>query len=212
MPTNRTDNYALSQWERSDRIQMEDFNSDNLKLETALAAQARSEGHQMSEQAQSELNSFLAQINSGWINYGYSSRDDLVRASFGAHMTYDRLVELMTQGYLAGDYANATVTVCHSRTADLAAECRSADFLFLALGRPRFITADMVSEGAVVIDVGTTRVPDATRKSGFRLRGDVDYENVAPKCAAITPVPGGVGPMTIVSLMLNTLQAAQNRD
>ncbi|MDE6854312.1 MAG: bifunctional 5,10-methylene-tetrahydrofolate dehydrogenase/5,10-methylene-tetrahydrofolate cyclohydrolase [Muribaculaceae bacterium] len=111
-----------------------------------------------------------------------------------------------------GEGADATVTVCHSHTHELASVTRQADILVAAMGRPGFITADMVSEGAVVIDVGTTRVPDATRKSGFRLRGDVDYENVAPKCAAITPVPGGVGPMTIVSLMLNTLQAAQNRD
>lgn len=111
-----------------------------------------------------------------------------------------------------GEGADATVTVCHSHTPELARVTRQADILVAAMGRPGFITADMVSEGAVVIDVGTTRVPDATRKSGFRLRGDVDYENVAPKCAAITPVPGGVGPMTIVSLMLNTLQAAQNRD
>ena len=81
-----------------------------------------------------------------------------------------------------------------------------------ALGRPGFVTADMVADGAVVVDVGTTRVPDASRKSGFRLCGDVDFDTVAPKCSAITPVPGGVGPMTIVSLMLNTLQAAKNRD
>ena len=80
------------------------------------------------------------------------------------------------------------------------------------MGRPHFITADMVADGAVVIDVGTTRVPDETRKSGFRLCGDVDFDNVSPKCAAITPVPGGVGPMTIVSLMLNTLEAARRRD
>lgn len=111
-----------------------------------------------------------------------------------------------------GEGADDTVTVCHSHPPELARVTRQADILVAAMGRPGFITADMVSEGAVVIDVGTTRVPDATRKSGFRLRGDVDYENVAPKCAAITPVPGGVGPMTIVSLMLNTLQAAQNRD
>lgn len=80
------------------------------------------------------------------------------------------------------------------------------------MGRPGFITEDMVAEGATVIDVGTTRVPDASRKSGFRLSGDVDYDKVAPKCSAITPVPGGVGPMTIVSLMLNTLEAARRRD
>lgn len=111
-----------------------------------------------------------------------------------------------------GPQADATVTVCHSATPDLAAETRRADILVAALGRPGFITADMVADGAVVIDVGTTRVPDASRKSGFRLSGDVDYASVAPKCSYITPVPGGVGPMTICSLMLNTLQAAKNRD
>ncbi len=111
-----------------------------------------------------------------------------------------------------GAQGDATVTVCHSATPDLASVTRQADILVAALGRPGFITADMVADGATVIDVGTTRVPDATRKSGFRLSGDVDYEAVAPKCSAITPVPGGVGPMTIVSLMLNTLQAAENRD
>ncbi len=111
-----------------------------------------------------------------------------------------------------GAQADATVTVCHSHTPDLPSIMRQADILVAALGRPGFVTADMVADGAVVIDVGTTRVPDASRKSGFRLSGDVDFENVAPKCSAITPVPGGVGPMTIVSLMLNTLQAAKNRD
>lgn len=111
-----------------------------------------------------------------------------------------------------GAKADATVTVCHSHTPNLAEITRSADIVVAAIGRPSFVTADMISDGAVVVDVGTTRVPDATRKSGFRLRGDVDYDAVAPKCSAITPVPGGVGPMTIVSLMLNTLQAAENRD
>lgn len=113
---------------------------------------------------------------------------------------------LMQKGY-PGD---ATVTVCHSATENLAEIVREADIIVAALGRPGFVTADMVKEGATVIDVGTTRVPDATRKSGFRLCGDVDFENVAPKCAFITPVPGGVGPMTIVSLMKNTLQARRN--
>ncbi len=111
-----------------------------------------------------------------------------------------------------GNKADATVTVCHSHTPNLAEITRSADIVVAAIGRPGFVTADMISDGAVVVDVGTTRVPDASRKSGFRLRGDVDYDAVAPKCSAITPVPGGVGPMTIVSLMLNTLQAAENRD
>lgn len=102
---------------------------------------------------------------------------------------------------------DATVTVCHSATENLANVVREADIVVAALGKPHFVTADMVKEGATVIDVGTTRVPDATRKSGFRLCGDVDFENVAPKCSFITPVPGGVGPMTIVSLMQNTLRA-----
>ncbi|MDE6135241.1 MAG: bifunctional 5,10-methylene-tetrahydrofolate dehydrogenase/5,10-methylene-tetrahydrofolate cyclohydrolase [Muribaculaceae bacterium] len=103
--------------------------------------------------------------------------------------------------------ADATVTVCHSATADLASHTRRADIVVAALGRPHFIKADMVKDGAVIVDVGTTRVPDSSRKSGFRLCGDVDFENVAPKCSWITPVPGGVGPMTIVSLMQNTLLA-----
>lgn len=102
---------------------------------------------------------------------------------------------------------DATVTVCHSATDNLKEVCRNADILVAALGRPEFVTADMVKDGATVIDVGTTRVPDTTRKSGFRLCGDVDFKNVSPKCSYITPVPGGVGPMTIVSLMQNTLQA-----
>ncbi len=102
---------------------------------------------------------------------------------------------------------DATVTVCHSATENLAEVVRQADIVVAALGRPHFVTADMVKDGATVIDVGTTRVPDSTRKSGFRLCGDVDFENVAPKCSFITPVPGGVGPMTIVSLMQNTLKA-----
>ena len=103
---------------------------------------------------------------------------------------------------------DATVTVCHSATENLKEVCSRADILVAALGRPGFVTADMVKEGATVIDVGTTRVPDASRKSGYRLSGDVDYEHVAEKCAFITPVPGGVGPMTICMLMLNTLKAA----
>ena len=106
-------------------------------------------------------------------------------------------------------YGDATVTVCHSHSLTLKEECRQADIIIAAIGRPGFLTADMVKPGAVVIDVGTTRVPDATRPKGFRLSGDVDFEHVAPLCSAITPVPGGVGPMTICMLMLNTLQAAQ---
>ncbi len=112
---------------------------------------------------------------------------------------------LMQKGY-PGD---ATVTVCHRATRNLKEICREADIIIAAMGVPGFVTADMVKEGATVIDVGTTRVPDATRKSGFRLRGDVEFDEVAPKCAFITPVPGGVGPMTIVSLMRNTLLAGK---
>lgn len=112
---------------------------------------------------------------------------------------------MMQKGY-PGD---ATVTVCHRATRDLKEICRNADIIIAAMGEPGFVTADMVKEGATVIDVGTTRVPDATRKSGFRLRGDVEFDEVAPKCGHITPVPGGVGPMTIVSLMRNTLLAGK---
>lgn len=111
-----------------------------------------------------------------------------------------------------GAPGNCTVTVCHSRTQDLAAHTRRADILVAAIGRAHFVTADMVKEGAVVIDVGINRIPDTTKKSGSRLTGDVDYDAVAPKCSWITPVPGGVGPMTIASLMQNTMRACQNRD
>lgn len=102
---------------------------------------------------------------------------------------------------------NCTVTICHSHTANLQEICQSADIIIAALGRPHFVTADMVKEGATVIDVGITRVTDNTRKSGYRIAGDVDFENVAPKCSFITPVPGGVGPMTIAALMKNTFKA-----
>lgn len=118
------------------------------------------------------------------------------------------MAELMMQKRYPG---NTTVTVCHSATPDIPAITREADIIIAALGQPGFVTADMVKDGAVIVDVGTTRVPDATRKSGFRLRGDVDFDNVAKKCSFITPVPGGVGPMTIVSLMKNTLAAAQHK-
>lgn len=105
--------------------------------------------------------------------------------------------------------ARATVTVCHKYTQNLAEHTRQADILVVAVGKPGLITQDMVKEGAVVIDVGTTRVKDETKKSGFKLSGDVDYESVADKASLITPVPGGVGPMTIASLMMNTLSAAK---
>ena len=109
----------------------------------------------------------------------------------------------MAQLMMQKHYGDATVTVCYSHSATLKEECREADIIIAAIGRPDFVTADMVKDGAVVIDVGTTRVPDATRKSGFRLNGDVKFDEVAPKCSFITPVPGGVGPMTICSLMNN---------
>lgn len=112
---------------------------------------------------------------------------------------------MMRKGY-PGD---CTVTVCHSRTANIAEECRQADIIIAALGSPEFVKADMVKEGAVIIDVGTTRVPSTKTKSGFKLTGDVKFDEVAPKCSFITPVPGGVGPMTIVSLMKNTLLAGK---
>ena len=116
------------------------------------------------------------------------------------------VASLMMQKGTPGD---ATVTVCHSRTANIVEECRQADIIIAALGQPHFVKAEMVKEGAVIIDVGTTRVPTTETKSGFRLMGDVDFPNVSPKCSYITPVPGGVGPMTIVSLMQNTLLAAK---
>lgn len=113
----------------------------------------------------------------------------------------------MAQLMMQKRYGDATVTVCHSHSTNLKEECRKADIIVAAIGRPDFVTADMVKEGATVIDVGTTRVPDATRKNGYRLNGDVKFDEVAPLCSHITPVPGGVGPMTICSLMKNTLSA-----
>jgi len=104
--------------------------------------------------------------------------------------------------------ANATVTICHTRTQNLAEMTRQADILIAAMGSPRAITADMVREGAVVIDVGNNTVEDASRKSGYRLVGDVDFDAVAEKAAAITPVPGGVGPMTVAMVVYNTVVAA----
>lgn len=115
----------------------------------------------------------------------------------------------MAQLMMQKQYGDSTVTVCHSHSKTLKEECLEADIIIAAIGRPEFLTADMVKEGAVVIDVGTTRVPDASRKSGFRLCGDVKFDEVAPKCSYITPVPGGVGPMTICSLMKNTLAASK---
>ena len=116
------------------------------------------------------------------------------------------MAALMMRKAYPGD---ATVTVCHSHSQDLRKECLEADIIIAAIGSPDFVTTDMVKPGAVVIDVGTTRVPDASRKSGFRLNGGVKFDEVSPKCSFITPVPGGVGPMTIVSLMKNTLLAGK---
>ena len=104
---------------------------------------------------------------------------------------------------------NCTVTICHSRTHNLKEVCQSADILIAALGRPEFITAEFVKEGAVVIDVGITRVPDSSKKSGFAIKGDVKFDEVAPKSSFITPVPGGVGLMTICGLLTNTLLASK---
>jgi methylenetetrahydrofolate dehydrogenase (NADP+)/methenyltetrahydrofolate cyclohydrolase len=106
------------------------------------------------------------------------------------------------------EYGNATVTLCHSRTKDLQSICQRADIVIAAIGKPKFVTANMVKENAVVIDVGINRIKDETKKSGFALKGDVDFENVAPKCSYITPVPGGVGLMTIAALLMNTYKAA----
>lgn len=115
----------------------------------------------------------------------------------------------MAQLMMQKQFGDATVTVCHSRSKTLKEECLAADIIIAAIGKPEFVTADMVKEGAVVLDVGTTRVPDPSRPSGFRLTGDVNFDEVAPKCSYITPVPGGVGPMTICSLMKNTLAAGK---
>lgn len=110
------------------------------------------------------------------------------------------------------DPGNCTVTICHSHTRNLKELCREADILVAALGRPEFVTADMVKDGAIVVDVGITRVEDATRKKGYAIKGDVCFEEVAPKCSYITPVPGGVGPMTIAALMKNTFIACQEKN
>ncbi len=104
-------------------------------------------------------------------------------------------------------YGNCTVTLCHSKTNDLELKLKNADIIIAALGKPEFINADMVKDNAIIIDVGITRIPDESRKSGYRLAGDVNYADVAEKCSYITPVPGGVGPMTVISLMKNTMKA-----
>ena len=115
----------------------------------------------------------------------------------------------MAQLMMQKQFGDATVTVCHSHSKTLKEECLAADIIIAAIGKPEFVTADMVKEGAVVIDVGINRVPDSSRPSGFKLTGDVKFDEVAPKCSYITPVPGGVGPMTICSLMKNTLAAGK---
>ncbi len=115
----------------------------------------------------------------------------------------------MAQLMMQKQFGDATVTVCHSHSKTLKEECLAADIIIAAIGKPEFVTADMVKEGAVILDVGTTRVPDSSRASGFRLTGDVKFDEVALKCSYITPVPGGVGPMTICSLMKNTLAAGK---
>lgn len=112
---------------------------------------------------------------------------------------------------MLAEQGRATVTICHKYTKDLASHTRQADILLVAVGKPGLITGDMVKEGVVVIDIGTTRVEDTTKERGFSLKGDVDFDSVAPKCSLISPVPGGVGPMTIVSLLLNTLKACEQR-
>lgn len=117
----------------------------------------------------------------------------------------------MPMGILLAGPGDATVTICHIYTRDLATHTRMADILVVAVGKPNLITADMVKEGVVVIDVGINRVPDSTKKKGYALRGDVDFEGVEPKASYITPVPGGVGPMTIASLIINTLEAYKKR-
>jgi methylenetetrahydrofolate dehydrogenase (NADP+)/methenyltetrahydrofolate cyclohydrolase len=110
------------------------------------------------------------------------------------------------------DCGNCTVTICHSQTKNIKETCLQADIIVAALGRAEFVTADMVKENAVIIDVGITRVPDPTRKSGFKLKGDVHFDSVAPKCSWITPVPGGVGPMTIAALLKNTFLACKMKN
>ena len=139
------------------------------------------------------------------INYGIPT-DGAEVVVLGRSMIVGKPMALLLMA--KGPGGNATVTLAHSRTKDLSGVCRRADILIAAIGRPQFVTAEFVKEGATVIDVGINRVPDPSTRSGFRLVGDVDYASVAPHCHAITPVPGGVGPMTIAMLMQNTLQAA----
>lgn len=141
-------------------------------------------------------------------HYGLSAEGKNVVIIGRSHIVGRPMSILLSQ---ARPYGNGTVTVCHSRTKNLKELCLEADIIVAAIGRPKFLTADMVKDGAIIIDVGINRIDDATRKSGSRLVGDVDFEAIEPKASYITPVPGGVGPMTIVGLMLNTYQAALNR-
>lgn len=123
-----------------------------------------------------------------------------------SHIVGSPMSILLAKNTVAG---NCTVTLCHSKTKDLKSHTLNADIIICALGKPEFLKGDMVKEGVVIIDVGTTRVPSTETKSGFKLKGDVKFDEVAPKCSYITPVPGGVGPMTIASLIKNTLLAAK---
>ena len=158
------------------------------------------------------LNAFSPATPAGIVEllrrYGISTAGQHVVIVGRSNIVGKPLADMLMQ---KGPYADATVTVCHSRTKNLAGLTSSADILVAAAGSPGMITADMVADGAVVIDVGTTRVPDSSRSSGYRICGDVDFDAVAPKASFITPVPGGVGPMTIVSLMRNTLDAYKKK-
>lgn len=140
------------------------------------------------------------------VHYGIETSGKRVVVAGRSNIVGKPVANMMLQKRRGG---NAIVTVAHTGASDLGAITREADILIVAIGRPQMITADMVKQGAVVIDVGINRVDDATTEKGYRLVGDVDFENVAPKCSAITPVPGGVGPMTIAMLMLNTLRSAR---
>jgi methylenetetrahydrofolate dehydrogenase (NADP+)/methenyltetrahydrofolate cyclohydrolase len=138
-------------------------------------------------------------------HYGIETSGQNVVVIGRSHTVGTPLSILLSRNNATG---NATVTLCHSRTKDLPSVCRQADIIIAAIGKPKFVTADMVKENAVVIDVGINRVKDESKKSGFALKGDVDFENVAPKCSYISPVPGGVGLMTIAALLMNTFKAA----
>lgn len=141
-------------------------------------------------------------------HYGLSANGKNVAIIGRSHIVGRPMSILLSQ---SRPYGNGTVTVCHSRTQNLKEITLNSDIIVAAIGKPNFLTADMVKEGAVIIDVGINRVDDASRKRGYRLVGDVDFEGVSEKASHITPVPGGVGPMTIAGLMLNTYQAALNR-